>query len=179
MVNFTDFPAVDGNLTFRTEESHFINRALTGLHAFLVGLNILLSISAFLGNTLILIALDKVTSIYPPTKLLFRCLAVSDLCTGLISQPLFCKTLTGRITNINQKLFEYSDFLNTATSSTLCAVSALASTAISVDRLLALLLGLRYRHLDDNIKASSGGHIMFLVAEFSVGGIIFTRCNER
>ena len=32
-------------------------------------------------------------------------------------------------------------------TSTLCAVSLLTSTAISVDRLLALLLGLRYRQV--------------------------------
>ena len=57
--------------------------------AVLAGLNIFLAITASLGNALILIALHKVTSIYPPTKLLFRCLAVTDLLVGLISQPLY------------------------------------------------------------------------------------------
>ncbi|CAH3173998.1 unnamed protein product [Porites lobata] len=54
-------------------------------------INILLSITASLGNFLILIALRKVsvTSLHPPTKLMFQCLAVSDLGVGLISQPLF------------------------------------------------------------------------------------------
>ena len=56
--------------------------------AILAGLNIFLAITASLGNALILISLNKVTSIYPPTKLLFRCLAVTDLLVGLISQPL-------------------------------------------------------------------------------------------
>ena len=50
--------------------------------------NILFSITASLGNILILIALRKVTSIHPPTKLLFQCLAITDLGVGLISQPL-------------------------------------------------------------------------------------------
>ena len=47
-------------------------------------LNIFLSITATLGNALILIALHKVSSIYPPRKLFFRCLAVTDLEVGLI-----------------------------------------------------------------------------------------------
>ena len=34
--------------------------------------NIFLSVTAFLGNADILAALHKVSSIYPPTKLLFR-----------------------------------------------------------------------------------------------------------
>ena len=130
-----------GNNTFRVEPP------LAGIIAFLAALNIFLSITSSLGNALILIALQKVTSIYPPTKLLFRCLAVSDLCVGLISQPLFCITLTGRITDIEKNLLFYSDQLNTSSSFILFAVSILTSTAISVDRLLALLLGLRYRHV--------------------------------
>jgi len=60
-----------------------------GLVVFYAALNIFLSITASLGNGLILIVLHKVTWVYPPTKLLVRCLAVTDLCVGLISQPLF------------------------------------------------------------------------------------------
>ena len=144
MANFT---AGDRNYTLKTDTLQPTSTVPAGLHASLIGLNIFLSITASLSNALILIALHKVTSIYPPTKVLFRCLAVTDLCVGLISQPLFCITLTGRITNINNKVFSYSDQLNTASSNILFIVSILTSTAISVDRLLALLLGMRYRHV--------------------------------
>ncbi|CAH3173924.1 unnamed protein product, partial [Porites evermanni] len=81
---------------------------------FLSALNIFLSIAAFLGNTLILVALHKETSLHPPSKLLYRNLAITDLCVGYKK---------------------------------LCSVSLLTLTAISVDRLLALLLGLRYRQV--------------------------------
>ena len=118
---------------------------LVGILVFFVALNVFLSISSTLANTLILVALHKVSSIYPPTKLFFRSLAISDLCVGLTSQLLFCVTLTGRITNVRNNLFYYSDRLNTTTSYVLLMVSVLTSTAISVDRLLALLLRLRYR----------------------------------
>ena len=144
MANFT---AGDGNYTFKTERLQPTSTVPAGLHASLVGLNIFLSITASLENALILITLQKVTSIYPPTKLLFRCLAVTDLCVGLISQPLFCITLTGRVINISKKLFHYSDRLNTASVTILLTVSILTSTAISVDRLLALFLEMRFRHV--------------------------------
>ena len=89
-------------------------------------------------------ASHKVTSIYPPTKLLFRCLAVTDLLVGLISQPLYVTILFPRFTTWNENVAivladGFFFFL-------LPAVSLLTSAAISVDRLLALLLGLRYRH---------------------------------
>ena len=46
------------------------------------------AISSFPGNLLIIVALQKVTSIHPPSKLLFSCLALTDLCVGIILQPL-------------------------------------------------------------------------------------------
>ena len=42
----------------------------------------------FLGNTLILVALHKDTSIHPPSKLLYRNLAKTDLCVGVVGEPL-------------------------------------------------------------------------------------------
>ena len=49
-------------------------------------LNIFLSITAFLGNILILLSLHKGTSLNKPSKLLFRNLAVTDLCVGIIAE---------------------------------------------------------------------------------------------
>ena len=54
---------------------------------FLSTLNIFLSITAFLGNTLILVALHKETTLHPPSKLLYRNLAITDLCVGIIVEP--------------------------------------------------------------------------------------------
>ena len=105
-------------------------------------LNISLAITATLGNTLVLIALHKVSSIHPPTKFLLRCLAMTDFCVGVIVQPLFVAFLM-QIESGNW----HTLFLTFITLSfTLCGLSFLTATAISVDRLLALLLGLRYRH---------------------------------
>ena len=51
--------------------------------------NILLSITTFLGNSLILVALHKESALHAPSKLLYRCLATTDLLVGLIAQPLY------------------------------------------------------------------------------------------
>ena len=61
---------------------------------FLSALNIFLSIAAFLENTLILVALRKETSLHPPSKLLYRNLAITDLCVGIITEPLLVTYLT-------------------------------------------------------------------------------------
>ena len=62
---------------------------LHGHLTFLSVLNSFLSVTAFLGNALILMALHKESSLHPPSKLLLRKLATTDLCVGLISEPLF------------------------------------------------------------------------------------------
>ena len=138
MANSTEYE----NSTSATEVTSW--NAYSTSMAILAGINIFLAITASLGNTLILIALHKVTSIYPPTKLLFRCLAVTDLLVGLISQPLYITIFFPRFTTWNENvaivLADWFFFF------LLPAVSLLTSAAISVDRLLALLLGLRYRH---------------------------------
>ena len=113
---------------------------------FLSALNIFLSITATVGNALILITLKNVSSIHPPTKLLFGCLAVTDVCVGLIVQPLFTTNIFPVI-RINVNVFFYLTKLLGASSVMFCGISFMTSTAISVDRLLTLLLGLRYRHV--------------------------------
>ena len=117
-----------------------------GLYIALTAVNIVLSITASLGNVLILIALRKVTSIHPPTKLLFQCLAITDLGVGLISQPLMA-TLMLMADNIDIKICKICLKLLSSLSIPFCGVSVFVSTALSVDRLLALFLGLRYRHV--------------------------------
>ena len=120
-----------------------------GFYIALTAVNIVLSITASLGNILILIALRKVTSIHPPTKLLFQCLAITDLGVGLISQPLMAaKFLAVYIKNLDFKIWNISLYpLLWSSSIIFSGVSSFASTALSVDRLLALFLMLRYRHV--------------------------------
>ena len=117
----------------------------TDVEVFLLALNIFLAITASLGNALILNALPKVTSLHSPTKLLFGNLAVTDLCVGLISQPLFVTIRLSAVIKMNLDIQYYLMNIANAFDFILCGVSILTLSAISVDRLLALLLGIRYR----------------------------------
>ena len=112
----------------------------------LTGLNIFVSVTAFLGNTVILVALHKETSLHPPSKLLYRNLAITDLCVGITTEPLAVTYLTS-VLKERWNICYYSYWAVIYSGYILCAVSLLTMTTISVDRLLALLLGLRYRQV--------------------------------
>ena len=130
-----------------TNGASVIAKIPSGVWIFLTTLNIFLSIFATLGNVLILVALRNVSSIHPPTKLLFRCLAITDLCVGLLCQPLYVYVWYITISlDIGNRIVELA-YVFVFIICVLVAVSILTSAAISVDRLLALLLGLRYRHV--------------------------------
>ena len=97
-----------------------------------------------MGNVLIIVALPKVSTIHGPSKLLFRCLASTDLGVGLILQPVYIAYLMSSEYSIS---CYYLDTISKVIAVIFCGVSLLTLTAISVGRLLALLLGLRYKHV--------------------------------
>ena len=143
MANFT----VAENTTIELNETSKSSIPI-GIAVFLSTLNIFLSIAATLGNALILVALRKETSLHRPTKLLFRCLAITDLSVGVIIHPITVFFHSSSVTTvISWNIFYYIDKLHKSSSFVLCQVSILTSTAISVDRLIALFSGLRYRHI--------------------------------
>ena len=141
MANFT----VVGNYTNKLNQTLSVSPA--GIVEFFSALNTFLSITAALGNALILVALKNVFSINPPTKLCSRCLAVTNFCVGLIVQPLLIADIMSRVIKINLNILYYVYKSLGALSCIMCGVSVLTSTAISVDRLFARLLGVRYRHV--------------------------------
>ena len=119
---------------------------LQSVLGFFAAVNIFLAITAFLGNSLILFALHKESSLYPPSKLLYRCLATTDLLVGLVAQPLHVSYLMSAV-HEHWSLCHYAREATYIASVALCGVSLLTMAVISVDRLLALLLGLRYKEI--------------------------------
>ena len=111
-----------------------------------LAVNILLFITAFSGNSLILVALHKESSLHPPSKLLYRCLATTDLLVGLVAQPLYAVYWMSEVQE-HWSLCRYVRDATYITAYVLLLVSLMTMTAISVDRLLALLLGLRYKQI--------------------------------
>lgn len=132
-------------------EELFCSTDLTqGIHSqliFLSGLNILFCFTAFFGNAVILVALHKENSLYAPSKLLLRCLAITDLFVGLIVEPLEVTFWISLVHHERSSICRYALAVSAITGYTMCLVSLFTSTAIAVERLLALSLGLRYRQV--------------------------------
>ena len=165
IINLTE---VGNNKLFKSQACSV---EITGeIHSQLICLSVInsfLSITAFLGNTLILVALHKESSIHPPSKLLFRTLATTDLCVGIIAEPL---AVTSWMLMVKEQwdICCYTSVVGFVTGYILCSVSLVTLTAISVDRLLALLLGLRYRQIVTLMR------IYVILIVFSVLSIVFT-----
>ena len=123
-----------------------LSRGLHGHLTFISVSNTFMSVTAFFGNSLILIALHKDSLLHPSSKRLLCSLAATDLCVGIISEPLFV-TYCMSIVNEHWNIFRYASTLGFTTATIFPGVSVLTLTAISVDRLLAPLLGLRYRQV--------------------------------
>ena len=156
-----------GNIDQVVKLSQAISKTTTGVVEFFSGLNIFLAFTAFLGNVLILFALRQVTSIHQPTKLLFQCLAMTDLCVGFIVQPLFCAYFMLHVREMNVNSLYYILKVGGGLTNILCGISVLTSTAINVDRLLALMLGMRYKHV------VTFSRIRYVVISFWFTGALF------
>ena len=106
--------------------------------------HIFFSVAAFLGNGLILVTLHKESSLHLPSKLLYRILAITDLFVCLVS--LFAAYWISLV-HEHWSLCRYARDAAYITSSALSGASIMTMMAIGVDRLLALLLGLRCRQI--------------------------------
>ena len=134
----------------KTVEERYCSAAFTqGIHGeliFLSVVNICFSISAVLGNTLILVALNKETSLHQASKLLYSTLAITDLGVAIIVEP-SAVTYWTSVVNEKWNICYYTHFARDISAYALSSVSFFTLTAISFDRLLALTLGLRYRQV--------------------------------
>ena len=133
-------------------------------------INILLSIAAILGNSLILVALHKESSLHPPSKLLYRCLVTTDLLVGLVGQPLVA-TFWMSVVREQWRLCRFAWEAAFISGYGLCLMSLLTMAAMSVDRLLALLLGLRYKQIV-TLKRT-----YIIVATLCIVTFVATLCN--
>ena len=108
-------------------------------------INILLGITATVGNTVILIALHKETSLHKPSKVLLYNLVVSDIFAGIVQFALGPRAIY--ILQGQWKICRHLYWILGVAGNISIPVSLCTVTAISVDRLLALLLQLRYRQV--------------------------------
>ena len=116
-------------------------------------LHLFSSFVAILGNTLMIRALSKASSISINLKMLFFSLAFSDLAVGLCAQPIKAAIIAVmlKMTASGDRKFDF--FCPTILSVSyflsffLACASLLTVTAIAVDRLLSVSLHLRYQEI--------------------------------
>lgn len=99
-------------------------------------LNIPLMLISILGNAVVLAVIKRTPSIRSTSMTLLCSLAVSDLLVGVIGQPIYIADLLTKNSLISQ--------LSVMVGFSVCTVSLLTISAISVDRLLAVHFHLRY-----------------------------------
>ena len=103
-------------------------------------LNAPLMLIAILGNALVFAAILRTPSIRSTTHMIMLCsLAVSDFLVGLIAQPLYIAKELTKDPFVNN--------LMTTVAFSLCGVSLLTMTTLSVDRFLAIHYHMRYATL--------------------------------
>ena len=145
-----EFTNITGEKNEKTIAELYCSREFTvEVHdevTFLSATNIFLSMTAFVENSLVLVALHKTRSLHPPSKLLFLNVAITDLCVGIIVEPLHVSYLMSVVSE-RWDICYYAFLSSIITSYVMCSVSLLTLTTTSMDRLLALLLGLRYRQV--------------------------------
>ena len=175
--------SMNGNLTEIVGRKTYLEyvcseRYTKGIHHHLIFLSIViifLCIFTSLGNALILVALRKESMLGSPSKLLLRSLAVSDLFVGMFSDPLSAIYWVSALKE-HWTVCYYAISTVFLLSNALCTVSLLTTCAISVDRLLALSLGMRYRETV-TLKRVYGIFITFWILA-TVGSAVSVKSYE-
>ena len=106
-------------------------------------LNAVFSLITFVGNFIILNVIWKTQELHSPSFILLFCLATSDLLVGLICQPFFVAYKIAELAN-NFSAYCILRMIQSISSWITAGVSLLILSQVSVDRLLALTLHLRY-----------------------------------
>ena len=109
-------------------------------------LNAPLSITAVMGNAIVIYSIWNSPSLHSPSNTLLFSLAICDLSVGMIVQPFYIIYRMFYITNQPQTGVIMMKAFNVI-SNLLCGVSFLTTTAVSIDRYLAVHLHLRYQEL--------------------------------
>ena len=153
----------------KTEEV-FITNILTCI------LNFVFSLITCVGNFLILFAIRKTQGLHSPSFILLGCLAASDLLVGLICQPFF---VVLKIAELVDGFSAYCPLrmLRFISGWIASGVSLLSLAAVSVDRLLALTLHLRYNTIVTVRRVFQTVFVFFIICIILVLSSFWVKTN--
>ncbi|EDO46535.1 predicted protein, partial [Nematostella vectensis] len=110
-------------------------------------MSILVTITATMENSLLLLAILRSSELQHPSYILLGCLAFSDLMTGAVSQPVL---VAAYLIAKYERMYHTSCYTLKAglmTAIVFSGVSLLTLTAVAIERFLALYFHLRYNDL--------------------------------
>ena len=118
---------------------------MTGaMTVFFVAMNSFTSYAAIMLNIVAIIALRKTPSLPKPFKILLLSISASDLCVGLLVQPLY---VVLDVIDVRNPIFAPLARVHIISSTFFCFATLLGICAVSVDRFLAIHLHLRYQEI--------------------------------
>ena len=111
---------------------------------FSIAMNSFTSYAAVMLNIVAIIALRKTSSLPKPLKVLLLSISVSDLCVGLLVQPLYVAL---HMINEDKPIFKPLATVNAISTTFFCTATLLGICAVSVDRFLTIHLQPRYQEI--------------------------------
>ncbi|XP_031563368.1 5-hydroxytryptamine receptor-like [Actinia tenebrosa] len=156
--NIATCPLVESNMWFLEylEDVYIINCVF----------NFVFAISAVVGNFFVLYSIIKTPSLHKPSSFLICNLAVTDLATGLLVQPLY---VIYKIAEMNGlvDMSCYCGVVVNMLANLFSGMSFMTVTCISIDRYLALYLHLRY------VAVVTTQRVVKIITMFWLIGIFF------
>lgn len=137
-------------------------------------LNTPLSITAILGNLVVIYSLWNNPSLHSPSNVLLFGLAVCDFGVGMIVQPFYLIYQSFYIAYQRQTWRSTMEVFNII-SNLFCGVSFLTTTAVSIDRYLAVHLHLRYCAIVTVRRTAFLLGILWIIAAFVASTLIWNK----
>lgn len=137
-------------------------------------LNAPLSLAAILGNTVVIYSIWNNPSLHSPSNILLFGLAVCDFGVGITVQPFYIIYQSFYLTNQRQTWRATMEVFNII-SNLFCGVSFLTTTAVSIDRYLAVHLHLRYQEFVTVRRTVVLLVVLWIIAAFVASTLIWNR----
>ena len=141
--NYTN-NVTSSNLESQSIEENFAERQVPLIIN--CALNAPLSLTAILGNMVVIYSIWRTPSLHSPSNILLLGLAVCDFGVGITVQPFYIIYQSFYLADHRQTWLEAMKVYNVL-SNWVGGVSFLTTTAVSIDRYIAIHLHLRYREL--------------------------------
>ena len=144
-----------------------VNGLTTAVYIFKTIVLVPTSISATLGNLLVLISIWRTPSLHSPSHVLLFGLALSDLGVGLVAEPIAFVNSIAKMKGL-VGIFCKGTVAVRFAAALLCFASLFTTTAISLDMYIALSLHLRYQEIV-TVKRMTGVLVGIWVCSLTAG----------